>query len=383
LDPGLETLVSLPVDKIIPVPGAEYFLNIRASRSDEWNYVPEDHIYATGQFQLPVEAKSPPASADKLAILQTKTVNKNLEVSGTDLKIVFDLVRGRMESFAFKGKEMILKGPEPDFWRAPTDNDYGNGMDQRLAVWKKAGERAVIKKVDIVQPDIGKVVVTLKYDIMGLKGDKIAGYSTVYTILGSGDVLVKNSFTKISSNIPEIPRMGMQMQLPVEFSNLKWLGRGPHENYCDRRTSAEVGLYESTVTDQYVPYIRPQENGYKTDTRWITLTDVAGSGLLVSGDPVFCFAALHNIHDDFESPGKISEYRKDAKTANTHTINVKPRDLVNLNIDYRQMGVGGDNSWGAMIHPQYRLLENKYEYSFRIRPITKDDDVMKLAKEKF
>lgn len=383
LDPGLETLVSLPVDKIIPVPGAEYFLNIRASRSDEWNYVPEDHIYATGQFQLPVEAKSPPASADKLAILQTKTVNKNLEVGGTDLKIVFDLVKGRMESFVFKGKEILLKGPEPDFWRAPTDNDYGNGMDQRLAVWKKAGERAVITKVDIAQPDIGKVVVTFKYDIMGLKGDKIAGYSTVYTILGSGDVLLKNSFTKVSSNIPEIPRMGMQMQLPVEFSNLKWLGRGPHENYCDRWTSAEVGLYESTVADQYVPYIRPQENGYKTDTRWITLTDEAGSGLLVSGYPVFCFAALHNIHDDFESPGKLSEYRKDAKTANTHTINVKPRDLVNLNIDYRQMGIGGDDSWGAMIHPQYRLLENRYEYSFRIRPITKNDDVMKLAKEKF
>jgi beta-galactosidase len=383
LDPGQETLVSLPVDKIDPVPGAEYFLNVRASRSDEWNYVPEDHIYATGQFRLPVEAKSLPASADKLAILQTKTVNKNLEVSGTDLKIVFDLVKGRMESFAYKGKEMILKGPEPDFWRAPTDNDYGNGMDKRLAVWKKAGERAVVTKVDITQPDIGKVVVSLKYDIMGLKSSKIAGYSTVYTILGSGDMLVKNSFTKLSSTIPEIPRMGMQMQLPVEFSNLKWLGRGPHENYCDRWTSAEVGLYESTVADQYVPYIRPQENGYKTDTRWITLTDEAGSGLLVSGNPVFCFAALHNIHGDFESPGKISEYRKDAKTANTHTINVRPRDLVNLNIDFRQMGIGGDDSWGAMIHPQYRLLENRYEYSFRIRPITKDDDVVKLAREKF
>jgi beta-galactosidase len=196
-------------------------------------------------------------------------------------------------------------------------------------------------------------------------------------------VLVKNSISKASSKIPELPRMGMQMQLPVDFANLRWLGRGPHENYCDRYTSAEVGLYESTVGDQYVPYIKPQENGYKTGTRWLTLTDETGTGILISGDPLFCFAALHNIHDDFESPGKIAQYRKDAKTANTHTNNVKPRDLVNLNVDLGQMGVGGDDSWGAVIHKEYRLLADKYEYSFRIRPITKEDDIQKLSREKF
>jgi len=177
--------------------------------------------------------------------------------------------------------------------------------------------------------------------------------------------------------------MGMQMQLPASFSNLRWLGRGPHENYADRKTSAFVGLYENTVADQYVPYIRPQENGYKTDTRWLTLTDDAGTGLLFQGKPLICFSALNNIHDDFESPGKLSQYRPDAKTANTHTIDVKPRDLVNLNVDLGQMGVGGDDSWGAMIHPQYRLLENEYEYSFRIKPVTQEDDILKIVKVKF
>jgi len=177
--------------------------------------------------------------------------------------------------------------------------------------------------------------------------------------------------------------MGMQMQLPEEFSNLKWYGRGPHENYSDRKTSADVGIYESSVADQYVPYIRPSENGYKTDTRWLTLTDDNGSGILVSGDPIICFSALNNIHDDFESPGNLARYRKDAKSANTHTDDVKPRELVNLNVDLAQMGVGGDNSWGAMIHPQYRLMDQKYQYTFRMRPIVKEDDILKLAKEKF
>ena len=381
--PKAEIAFLLPFKKIDPVPGAEYFLNMRFSRSDEWNYVPEDHVYATAQFKLPVEAKSVILKDNKLAVLQTKTIDKKLEVSGVDMKIVFDLVNGRLTSYNYKGKEIFKKGPEPDFWRPPTDNDYGYNMDKLLKSWKKAGERTVVTKANINQPELGKVVVTFNYDIPDTSGKKIAGYATTFTIYGSADVVIKNQFSKISDKIPEIPRMGMQMQLPGEFTNLKWLGRGPHENYVDRKTSADVGLYESAVADQYTPYIRPQENGYKTDTRWLTLTNDNGIGILVTGDPLICFAALNNIHDDFESPGKLSEYRKDAKTANTHTIDVKPRDMVNLNVDLGQMGVGGDNSWGALIHPKYRLLDKKYEYSFRIRPVIKDDDILKLAKEKF
>lgn len=373
----------IPIEKIVPAPGTEYFLNLRFSRSDEWNYVPEDHVYASAQYKLPLEEKQEALKIDPLAMLQTKTIDKKLEVSGTDLKIVFDLVTGRMESFNYKGKEILKKGPEPDFWRPPTDNDYGYNMDKLFGVWKKAGERTIVSKANISQPEPGKVIVSFNYDIPDTEGKKIAGFASSFTILGSADVIIKNQFSKISSTIPEIPRMGMQMQLPQEFVNLTWLGRGPHENYIDRKTSADVGLYESTVADQYTPYIRPQENGYKTDTRWLTLTDENETGILVCGSPLISFAALNNVHDDFESPGKLSQYRPDAKTANTHTIDVKPRELVNLNVDLGQMGVGGDNSWGARIHPQYRLADMKYEYSFRIRPIVKGDDILKLAKQKF
>jgi beta-galactosidase len=380
--PKAEIAFLLPLKKIDPVAGTEYFLNMRVSRSDEWNLVPEDHVYATAQFKLPVEGKPVQATHGPLAVLQTRSVDKKLEVSGVDVKIIFDLVSGRLASFNYRGKELIKKSPEPDFWRPPTDNDYGYNMDKLLGVWKKAGSKTVVTKVNINQPELGKVLVTFNYDIPDEAGKKIGGFATTFTIYGSADVVVKNQFSKLSDKIPEIPRMGMQMQLPGEYTNLKWFGRGPHENYIDRKTSADVGLYESTVADQYTPYIRPQENGYKTDTRWLTLTDDNGTGILITGDPLFCFAALNNIHDDFESPGKLSQYRKDAKSANTHTTDVKPRDLVNLNIDLGQMGVGGDNSWGAFVHPQYRLPGKKYEYSFRIRPVVKEDDILKLAKEK-
>lgn len=383
LKPKATSEYHLPVSTIDPVPGTEYFLNITVSRSDAWNYVPEDHVYATAQFKMPQEGKAVFAKDNNLAVLQTKTSGSSLEVNGENMKVIFDLASGKLRSFNYKGREVILKSPAPDFWRPPTDNDYGYNMDKLLGVWKKAGERMKVTKANINQPELGKVIVTFNYDIFDEGGAKIAGYATTYTVLSSADLLVKNQFSKISSGIPEIPRMGMQMQLPKEFSNLKWFGRGPQENYVDRKTSAEVGLYESTAPDQYTPYMRPQENGYKTDTRWLTLTDDDGNGVLISGNPLICFAALNNIHDDFESPGKLSTYRKDAKRANTHTIDVKPRALVNLNVDLGQMGVGGDNSWGALIHPQYRLLENKYEYSFRMRPVLKEDDILKLAKEKF
>jgi len=383
LRPKASVIVQIPISKIEPADGAEYFLNIRTSRSDAWNYVPEDNVYATAQFKIPSEAKPVFMKEANLAVLQTKTTGKQLEISGVDMKVIFDLASGRLTSFNYKGTELLLKGPEPDFWRPPTDNDYGYDMDKLLGVWKKAGERTMVTKANISQPELGKVLVTFNFDIPDEAGKKIGGYATTYTVYGSGDMVIKNQFSKLSANIPEIPRMGMQMQLPKEFINLKWFGRGPQENYVDRKTSADVGLYESTVADQYTHYIRPQENGYKTDTRWLTLTNDNGNGLLISGDPLICFAALNNIHDDFESPGKLSTYRKDAKTANTHMNDVKPRDLVNLNVDLGQMGVGGDNSWGALIHPQYRLLANKYEYSFRIKPILKDDDILKLAKEKF
>lgn len=381
--PKESTVFMIPFTKKNPAAGEEYFLNLRISRSDEWNLVPEDHVYAEEQFKLPFESAPVPFRMDELAVLQTNMLEKKYEVAGADLKVVFDLEKGRMESYEFRGRQLFSKGPEPDFWRPPTDNDYGYGMVEKMGVWKKAGEKAIIRKVSLNQPGMGKVVVTFEYDIPGDKGEKIAGYVSTYTIYGSGDVVIKNQFSKVSENVPEIPRMGMQMQLPEEFMNLKWYGRGPHENYIDRKTSAFVGLYESSVDDQYVPYIRPQENGYKTDTRWLALTDDNGNGILVTGMPLISFAALKNIHDDFESPGKLSQYRKDAKSANTHTNDVKPRDFINLNVDYGQMGVGGDDSWGAMIHPQYRLLDKKYEYSFRIRPVTREDDVVRLAKERF
>ena len=166
-------------------------------------------------------------------------------------------------------------------------------------------------------------------------------------------------------DLPEIPRMGMTLQIPREFDNIAWLGRGPHESYQDRYTSAFVDLYSGKVVDQYHPYLRPQENGNKTAVRWMSITNEAGEGLLFEGKQLLEVSAHHSILEDFESPrgrdGKRAEHR--------HTTDVKFRELTSVDIDLMQMGVGGDNSWGAMPHAKYRLTGKEYSYGFVMRPV--------------
>jgi len=369
LEPGAPVTVKIPYGEIIPEPGSEYYLNIYLSRSDEWGIVPQDHIYAEEQMLLPFRAPVAAAGDTGLAMVDLRTEGNDLTVAGENFSIVFDISAGIMKSYLFDGRELIQSGLRPDFWRPPTDNDYGNGMDKRNADWKEAGQNSVMTSAHISQPGMNSAVISFSYDIPGNDRRKIAVLETKYTIHAEGAVDVCFSLAKTDRTLEEIPRVGMQMILPGRFTSLSWYGRGPHENYADRKTSAFVGIYESSVADQYVPYVRPQENGYKTDTRWLTITGSDGRGMRIEGEPLFCFAALNYLHEDFESPGNLSGYRPDAKIVNTHLDDVRPRDLVFLNIDYGQMGVGGDDSWGARTHPEYCLREAKYEYTFRIVPL--------------
>ncbi len=369
LAPGASTTVEVPYGTIEPVPGMEYFLNFYMTRTDEWGIVPQDHLYASEQMLLPIYMEEVESAVDNLALLDLNSDGNELTVAGEDFSVVFDMAAGVITSYTDRGEELLLSGPRPDFWRAPTDNDYGNRMDRRNADWKEAGEKAVMRTAHISRPGMESAEVGFIHDIPGMDGRTIAMLETSYTVHAGGTVYVSVRFTKRDRSLEEVPRIGMQMVMPARFTDLSWYGRGPHENYIDRRSSAFVGIYESSVADQYVPYVRPQENGYRTDTRWLTITAGDGRGIRVEGDPLFSFAAMNFLHDDFESPGSLAGYRPDAKLVNTHIDDVRPRDLVRVNIDYGQMGVGGDDSWGARTHPQYCLRDDSYVYSFRIVPL--------------
>ena len=336
------------------------------------------------QFRLPVYTAAAPVPEDAIPPLKYSRTGDEVTVAGNDFTAKFDLQRGMLSSLVFKEKELLRKGPEPNFWRAPTANDYGNRMPRRCAVWKGAGQERRIKHAAAQEISGSEVEVRFIFDIPGEGDTVLAEHTSIYTVYGTGDIVVDNSLNVLADEFPEIPRFGMNMELPREFDRVQWLGRGPHENYWDRKTSALVGLYTASVKDLYFAYIRPQENGNRTDVRWVGLSNDDGIGLLAVGLPLINFSAHHNIIGDFEAPKRISRFNRDAKKINPHINDVKPRDLVSLNLDYKQMGVAGDNSWGARPHPQYVLQGREYSYRFRLRPFdAKSEDLHSLSKKIF
>jgi beta-galactosidase len=191
-----------------------------------------------------------------------------------------------------------------------------------------------------------------------------AAFTVTYTIHGDGQVRVQQDFAP-NDSLPELPRFGMKVQLAGDLNTMQWYGRGPFENYWDRNTASLVGIYEGSVWDQYVPYVRPQENGNKTDVRWANLFNEQGTGLRIEGAPTVEITAQQFDTEQLAYLGR--------EAPNKHGNEIKPGQIVSLNIDYRQMGVGGDNTWGARTHPQYTLPAAPYSYTFTIRPYERNE----------
>jgi beta-galactosidase len=292
------------------------------------------------------------------------------------LKILKQLITGIITSYVSKGKELLLNGfgPRPAFWRAPTDNDYGWRMPRASGAWKEATYQDLkAESIDITENE-NTAVVEVVYNLEAVKST----WKTQYTVLGNGAIKVKNTLLNNGENTPIIPRVGMKMQLPVEFTNVEYLGRGPWENYTDRKASTFVGVYKTTVADLYVPYIRPQENGHRTDVRWLALTRENGTGLLIVADSLIEFNALNNTVEDFDAgPNKDQNLM--------HENDIQPKDLVELHIDYRMMGLAGDNSWGARPYEQYMIKPGSdgITYGFTMIPVNRSKDIDTMNKSKY
>jgi len=365
-------------------PGVEYFLTLNAKLKNDWSLVNAGSVMAAEQFELPIRKAPHKAKVANMANLSVDEDESKAVVSGDNFSITFDKKEGLISSFKKGETEFLKSGPIPNFWRAPIDNDFGNGLHKRLRIWRKAGENRDVTNVKVQKTLGNKVRVTFEFELFDEENHSVATYKSVYTVFGSGDVVVDNHFKKAEADLPNIVRMGMNLVMPRKFDQMTWLGRGPQESYWDRKTGAFVGLYSGSVADQYWAYLRPQENGNKTDVRWMTITDNAGNGLLFTGMPLLEVSAHHNIMEDFESLERTDgRQRPGVEVENRHTTDVKPRDLTSVNIDYKQMGVGGDNSWGARTHDEYRLLDNEYRYSFRMRPLESGDKPADLARIKY
>lgn len=355
--PGESKILLLHYKQPALKPGSEYWLQISAHLKEDTSWAYKGYEIAAEQIKLPWYEKAAPIETENLPPISMEEIDDKVFITGKDFKIEFNKTSGMLCSYLYQGEELIKTGLKPNFWRAPTDNDFGNKMDERCAVWKEASAVQELKDVQVKNISSSAIELNFHYFLPAVQSDLKASYK----VFGNGDIIVTTELEIGEGELPEIPRFGMRMQIPVEYNNVKWYGRGPHENYCDRKTSAFVGVYKSTVEDLYVPYISPQENGTRTDIRWAALSNDEGSGLLLAGMDLLSFSALRYTIEDLTQESRGTK----------HTIDLKERDLIEVCVDLKQMGVGGDNSWGARPHPQYTLSPQNYVFSFRLSPLKK------------
>lgn len=332
--------------------GDEYFLNVYAYTKTAHELVPAGHEVAREQFLLGEETYFT-RNAPKSGSLETKREGDRIIFSSGDVRGEFDMRTGSLRRYS-RGAWVISRYPEPFFWRAPVDNDFGNNMPERLGIWRVAQANRKVKNVEAAEQTADGLAITVDYELMGIQ----VPYKVEYFVHNDGSIRVTASIDMTGKDLPELPRFGMRMELPGKYRNLEYYGRGPWESYSDRKWSAFVGVYKDDVQNQFFPYIRPQETGYKTDVRWLTLKDDNGVGVRIEaeGGPI-CFSALNYATEDLD-PGLSKK--------NRHPVDVKRHDKVFLHVDLNQRGVGGDNSWGALPHEPYRLSAKQYSYSYTI-----------------
>ena len=333
----------------------DYHLNVYAKTAIPTELLSTGHVVAYEQFMLQKGNFSNIMTSKET--IETNKTDSTLTLSNSNFKIVFDTKTGILKTIDYGNGNMLQKGITPNFWRATTDNDFGFKMPIKLGVWKEATKnQELISITENVKNDLS-VNINAEFKLPSVHN---ASVIMNYIIYPSGEISVNTSLKNVDSKLPVLPRFGTNFIINEAFNQVKWFGRGPHENYQDRKTSALVAQYEASVSDLYFPYSRPQENGYKTDTRWATFTNSSGQGIKISAPNYFSFSAHNQYNDDFDAGNKKMQ---------RHTIDIVKRDFVNINIDNAQMGVGGDNSWGAMPHKEYQIEPKNQSYNYTIHPI--------------
>ena len=354
---GQSKTIKLPVPQTDFNDGNEYHLSVYALTTTADSIIPSGHEIAREQFAIAEKSAFAPAYASAASVKLNESDNAYVfELSG-DIKMVIDKHNGNLTEYSIGGAPLLSWAPQPSFWRAPTDNDWGNGAHKRLNAWRYAGENRKLKSVKHTEDD-GLHKITAQYTLPEVN----AAYTLTYTVYPDGKLGMTAAVD--GRNLPELMRFGTQFALDKSLENFSWYGRGPWENYSDRNTASFMGIWNGKVADQFYPYIRPQETGNKTDVRWATLTDHQGRGIKVSGKQPLNVSALDVTPEDLD-PGM--------KKRQMHNSDVRhSRHNVFLNVDLAQRGVAGDDSWGRPPHTPYQLNDDSYSYEFIISPVVPD-----------
>lgn len=360
--PGETKTIQIPYGQING-PG-EWLLNVDYTLKDEEGLLPAGHVVAREQIALNAPAANElnisvrPGANESVSAPEIVDNNYNfLVVKGANFDIEFNRHSGYMMKYAVDGTDMIEPGlaVTPNFWRAPTDNDYGAGLQQKYVVWRSPE----VKLESLTSEKEGEyVVVKAAYTIPSVS----AKFSMTYQINAKGVVKVTESL-KADSNakVADMFRFGVQMPMPAQFDALQYYGRGPIENYSDRNHSTRLGVYNQTVAEQFYPYIRPQETGTKTDIRYWRLLNRAGKGLEFMSDAPFSASALNYTIESLDNGWDKTQM---------HSPEVPQCGYTNVLVDKAQMGLGCVNSWGALPLKEYRLPYQDYTFTFVMKPVS-------------
>ena len=367
LEPGESQSLTFNLFSIIPKPGIEYFLLLEVKTKNPDKLIPKNYLIAWEQFRLPISRYTIPIDPTEFLPVSIEFFDGSILVKGDDFDISFGQDSGLIDQYKYKNISLLQNSLHPFFWRAPTDNDLGNGMPERCAIWKNAHKEILLQSLDTSVINNTAII-----DAMYVHEITQTQLNIVYSVYGNGMVKIKQTLYPSGSIHPELPRFGMKMTLPNSFQYLEWFGRGPHETYWDRKTSGKIGRYSGEVWDQTFAYVRPQENGNKTDVRWMALSN-GSVGLMAKGFPTFdC-----SVHQYSYS---LLDYTKNSQRHGK--IDIVPGNQIDWLIDYKQMGVGGDNSWGARTHDKYTLPMDTtiYNLEYALVPFDKENRLEKLSR---
>ena len=356
IGPSEKRRVDLPNmhKEFIMQPDKEYVVDFifKLNRNESW--AKKGHILAMDQFVLQSSNQiQNEGVVDDLSAINVQETDDTLVVTTSGKKFKFDLKKGELSQVSLDEQDILESPLTFNIWRAPTDNDEGGGWRSFASRWKRAGFddlKRIVLSVNVDELSQNKVSISVHEKQKSKKGN--IDVKLNYTIIGNGDLFVKMQ-TNIHAFFSVLPKLGMTFQMQEDFSQLKWYGRGPHESYIDRKHGAMLGIYSGTVKDQYFPYVRPQENGNKSDVRWASLTNDDGAGVIIYGMPEFNLSTHH--------------YSLQNITEATHTYMVDQDGPVTVNVDHKVMGLGGDDSWNPRTHNEFLIHPDQYVYSFLLR----------------
>ena len=338
--------------------GVEYVLNLSFRLAADTNWADAGHEVAWAQFVLPaVTSAHEGASPARISLpLELQETSETVRITGRDFELVFDKVNGRIESWTHGGTPLLMRGPRLNFWRAPTDNDNGGWQSRITVLWENAGLNALQHRTDAVVCERMDDAVRVHIRSRVAPPVHRIGFACeyTYTVGSDGAVAIEAHGTPQGHWPRGLPRIGLQMRLPAAMDRVCWYGLGPGETYPDSREAGRLDVYNCSVADLYTPYVVPQENGNRSDVRWVALTDMGGRGLRVGGMPHINFSAHWFTTEDL--------------TAAAHTCELVPRDFITLNLDYRQRGLG-TASCGPGVRPEYELTPHEFNFGLIIRPL--------------